>query len=68
LLIDNTEISQVCVQAEKGIIKLHHKGFNWVDDFIASLQTKNPVSIKDLSSIEEVRKLYETSKKKSERK
>ena len=66
LLIDNTEISQVCLQAEKGIINLHHQGFNWVDDFLNSLQTKNPVSIKDLSSIDEVRKLYETTKKKSD--
>jgi predicted ABC-type ATPase len=66
LLIDNTEISQVCLQAEKGIINLYHQGFNWVDDFLDSLQTKSPVSIKDLSSIDEVRKQYEATKKKSD--
>lgn len=66
LLIDNTEISQVCLQAEKGIINLHYQGFKWVDDFFNSLQIKSPVSVKALSSIEEVRKLYEATKKKSD--
>jgi len=35
-------------------------------DFLNSLQAKNPLSIKDFSSIDEVRKLYETTRKKSD--
>jgi len=66
LLIDNTEISQVCLQAEKGVINVYNPGFNWVDDLLNSLQTKIPISTKNLSSIDEVRKLYEATKKKRE--
>lgn len=64
LLIDNTEISQVCLQAEKGIINLHRGGFNWVEDFVNSLQIKSTVSAKSLTSVDEVRKLYEATKPK----
>jgi predicted ABC-type ATPase len=62
LLIDNTVISQVCLQAEKGIIQDYQSGFNWVEDFVNSLKAQKTVSAKTLTSIEEVRKLYETTK------
>lgn len=64
LVIDNTVISQICLQVEKGVIFLHQGVVNWVDEFVNSLRVKNPVSAKSLSSIDEVRKLYEASKRK----
>ena len=62
LLIDNTVISQVCLQAEKGVIQHYQPDFNWVEDFVKSMQVQMPVSAKTLTSIDEVRKLYETTK------
>lgn len=62
LLIDNTVISQICLQAEKGIIQYHQGIFSWVQEFVDSLKIQPPISAKSLTSIDEVRKLYETTK------
>lgn len=62
LIIDNTVISQICLQVEKGIIYLHQGVVNWVDEFVTSLKRNSTVSAKDLASIDEVRKRYEAIK------
>lgn len=67
LLIDNTEISQICLQAEKGVILFHHGVVSWVEQFVNSLTKISPISTKELTSIDEVRKRYEALKFKNDR-
>ena len=66
LIIDNTDLSTICLQAEKGVINYQQDvPFKWVADFKATLESKPTISAKSLSSVEEVRKLY--NKTRSER-
>ena len=62
LFIDNTVISLICLQAEKGVIYLHQGVVKWVEDFVNSLKVKTPISAKALTTIDEVKKLYEATK------
>jgi predicted ABC-type ATPase len=67
LIIDNTDLAIVCLQADKGDIKYQvDDPFEWIGNFLASLETKTSISARSLSSIEEVRKLYESKRSNKE--
>lgn len=64
VFVDNTKKRLTCLEVEKGKIVFQNKNSpQWVKDFVASLTIAIPSPAKNLNSIDEVRKEYETLKK-----
>ena len=66
LMIDNTNIPYTCLEAEKGkiVFQLANAPL-WVNNFVSSLEQKDIPSAKSLSTIDEVRELYNKSRSQS---